>query len=209
MRRKSLRAIRQQFDLSKVLVELAELPRPLVPVDFFGEERPVELEIGSGKGLFLAEAARERPHHWFLGVELSLRYAMYSALRVWKTGASNVRVIHGDARRVLGEYLPEAVIAVVHIYFPDPWWKKRHHKRRLMTPEFVTQVERVLVPGGLLHFWTDVAEYFALGCQAIRQATAMHEVQQVDESSSSYRTHFERRTLLEGRPVYRARFVRL
>lgn len=209
MRRKSLRAIREQYDLSGYLVELEQLPRPLVPSQYFGQERPFELEIGSGKGLFLSQAAAATPEHWFLGVEISLRYAMYTALRLLKAQVANARVVHGDAQRLVADYLPDAVVWQLHIYFPDPWWKKRHHKRRLMTPAFAQQLQRVLAPGGELHFWTDVAEYFQAARDMIEQSTRLEPLPvELDESGETFRTHFERRTWLEGRTVYRARFRR-
>ncbi|GIW94256.1 MAG: tRNA (guanine-N(7)-)-methyltransferase [Pirellulaceae bacterium] len=209
MRRKSLRAIREQYDLSGYLVELEQLPRPLVPSQYFGQERPFELEIGSGKGLFLSQAAAATPEHWFLGVEISLRYAMYTALRLLKAQVANARVVHGDAQRLVADYLPDAVVWQLHIYFPDPWWKKRHHKRRLMTPAFAQQLQRVLAPGGELHFWTDVAEYFQAARDMIEQSTRLEPLPvELDESGETFRTHFERRTRLEGRTVYRARFRR-
>jgi tRNA (guanine-N7-)-methyltransferase len=209
MRRKSLRAIREQYDLSGYLVELEQLPRPLVVSEYFGEERPLELEIGTGKGLFLSQAAAATPQHWFLGVEISLRYAMYTALRLLKAEVANARVIHGDALRLVADYVPDASVWQLHIYFPDPWWKKRHRKRRLMTPAFVQQLQRVLAPGGELHFWTDVAEYFQAACDVIRQSTRLESVPvEREETGETFRTHFERRARLEGGTVYRARFRR-
>ena len=69
-------------------------------------------------------------------------------------------MVHGDAQPIFADLLPESSVAAVHVYFPDPWWKKRHEKRRVLNDRFVKQVERVLVPGGLLHYWTDVRERF-------------------------------------------------
>ncbi len=77
-------------------------------------------------------------------------------------------MIHGDAQRVFAEVLPEVSVAAVHVYFPDPWWKKRHRKRRVMNERFLRDVERVLIPGGALHFWTDVEEYFQTTLELIR-----------------------------------------
>ena len=76
------------------------------------------------------------------------------------TSLPNAVMISGNAERVFRELLPDDSLAAVHVYFPDPWWKKRHHKRRVMNPDFVKDVTRTLMPGGRLHFWTDVEDYF-------------------------------------------------
>src|SRR5208337_786872 len=126
----------------------------------FGTEKPVELEIGSGKGLFLASAGSARPEHNFLGIELSRKYARLAAQRVLKSGLANVRVWPGDARPLLARWIPDASVRAVHVYFPDPWWKKRHKKRRVFTAALLASVVRLLEPGGELHVATDVDEYF-------------------------------------------------
>jgi len=98
----------------------------------------------------------------------------------------------------------------VHVYFPDPWWKMRHKKRRVMTGPFVADVERVLQAGGGLHFWTDVEEYFQATLDLLAAASRLAGPFAVDERSAEhdldYRTHFERRTRLLEQPVYRAEF---
>jgi tRNA (guanine-N7-)-methyltransferase len=115
-----------------------------------------------------------------------------------------------DAARVLAEVLPDQAAAAVHIYFPDPWWKRRHKKRRVMRETFVRDVARVLQPGGVLHFWTDVREYFDTAMGLFREAPELAGPFEVPElpagDDMDYRTHFERRTRLHGKPVYRAMF---
>ena len=92
----------------------------------FGRQAPLEVEIGSGKGLFLRSAAAARPEVDFLGIEIARRYAEFAAAALLKGDLSNALVVRGDALRVFHELLPERSLAAVHIYFPDPWWKKRH-----------------------------------------------------------------------------------
>ena len=99
--------------------------------EIFGNDHPVELEVGSGKGLFLANAATANPGHNFLGIELARKYARRAAERVAKRNLANVRVVAGDARLFLARYVPPASLRTVHVYFPDPWWKARHKKRRV------------------------------------------------------------------------------
>ncbi len=128
---------------------------------------PLELEIGSGKGLFLASAAANRPQVNWLGVEVAARFARFAAARLAKAKLPNARIIHGDAKRLLAERVPDGALAAVHVYFPDPWWKQRHAKRRMIGPDFVRQVERILAPGGALHFWTDVGDYYRAALEVI------------------------------------------
>src|SRR5436190_4055035 len=104
-------------------------------------------------------------------------------------------MLHGDARIVFGRWLPDASCGAVHLYFPDPWWKKRHHKRRIMNEPFVRQIERVLIPGGSLHFWTDVEAYFDMGVATLAGHTSLAGPLAVPELPAEhdldYRTHFE------------------
>ena len=111
--------------------------------------------------------------------------------------------------------IPDRSLIAVHIYFPDPWWKKKHKKRRVVNEQSVSQVYRALVDGGTLHFWTDVLEYFESAIEMI----AVHLPQfgpplpeEADEEEAgdeiAYRTHFERRSVRHEIPVYRVRFVK-
>jgi SAM-dependent methyltransferase len=116
----------------------------------FGNENPVEVEVGFGKGLFLLNAGLSRPDRNFFGVEVVRKYQLYAADRVAVRGLSNVKTCCADAKVVLRDFVPAGSVEDVRVYFPDPWWKKRHHKRRIMNPAFVNQIERVLAPGGVL-----------------------------------------------------------
>jgi len=210
MGRRALRKVDPNLDLSRHLCFLDELPRPWNADALFAQPGPLEVEVGSGKGLFLQRAATAHPDRNFLGVEIARKYAVFTAARLAKLGLGNALVVHGDAVRLFAELLPDASVSAVHIYFPDPWWKKRHKKRRIMRLEFVQHVERVLVPGGRLHFWTDVAEYFQASCQLLVESTGLLGPFPVPEQPAQhdmdYRTHFERRVRLHQQTVYRAEF---
>jgi tRNA (guanine-N7-)-methyltransferase len=98
----------------------------------------------------------------------------------------------------------------VHVYFPDPWWKKRHHKRRILRPETIEQIERVLCDLGRFHLWTDVEEYFQFGCDLVAQIATLarvpSEILNEFDRLADDRTHFDRRMRLHAKPVYRAVF---
>jgi tRNA (guanine-N7-)-methyltransferase len=210
MARRALRKIDPSLDFSQFLMTWEELPRPWDAEHIFDRVAPLEVEVGSGKGLFLQTAAKATPAHDFLGVEIATKYSRYTAARLAKLALPNAVVIHGDALRLFSEMLPDDSLAAVHVYFPDPWWKKRHHKRRVMNEQFVTDIARVLAPAGLLHFWTDVEERFEATLQLIAAETRMAgpldvAVRQA-EHDLDYRTHFERRMRLGDRPVFRAEF---
>lgn len=191
---------------------LDELSQPLDPGELFGRFAPLEIEVGSGKGLFLQNAALAQPERDFLGVEVAFKYARFTAARLAKRKLKNAVALHGDGLRLFRERLAGGSAAAVHVYFPDPWWKSRHKKRRVLNEPFLIDVVRVLEAGGRLHFWTDVEEYFESTLELIARSTPLEGPLPVVEApadhSLDYRTHFERRTRMAGQSVYRSEFVR-
>jgi tRNA (guanine-N7-)-methyltransferase len=210
MGRRALRKIDPALDYSAWLTTVEKLPSPWDDRTLFADSAPLEVELGSGKGLFLAAAAQTQRAHNFLGLEMARKYAHFAAARLARLDLPNARMVHGDGLRVFREFLPTNSLAAVHVYFPDPWWKARHKKRRVMNEHFLADVQRTLVCGGTLHFWTDVEEYFRVTLAAIADSTCFlgpFEVRErVPANELDYRTHFERRTRLAGQQVYRAEF---
>lgn len=210
MGRRALRKIDPSLDLSRHFKSLDDLPNLVTAQALFGNDAALEVEVGSGKGLFLAAAAAAHPERNFLGIEVSRKYARFAAAKLVRAGCANALMIHGDGLRLFREMLPGASLDAVHVYFPDPWWKKRHKKRRVMNEDFVGDVQRTLRDGGRLHFWTDVQEYFLTTLELIASATQLQgplEVPQREaEHDMDYRTHFERRTRQHDQPVHRAEF---
>lgn len=125
----------------------------------FGDDRPVHLEIGFGNGETLAELAARHPGRGFLGIEVHRPGVGHLLLALEKRGLTNVRVLRHDAVEVLAQGLPPASLEAVYLFFPDPWPKTRHHKRRILNPELVALLTRVIRPGGLFHAATDWEDY--------------------------------------------------
>ncbi|NLF72171.1 MAG: tRNA (guanosine(46)-N7)-methyltransferase TrmB [Candidatus Anammoximicrobium sp.] len=213
MARPALRKIDPTLDLSKHLLALDQLPVPWDETAVFARGAPLEVEVGTGKGLFVITASGERPEHNFLGCEIAHKYARLAAARLARAGRSNAVVVDGDALQLFRVHLPNACAAAVHTYFPDPWWKQRHRKRRVLTPVFLADIERVLRPEGTFHFWTDVKEYFdttlALIAKVTRLLGPFEVAQRPAEHDLDFRTHFERRTRLHNEAVFRAEFRRV
>lgn len=184
-------------------------PQPATPLDWralFGNDGPVELEVGFGKGLFLLTAAQAHPDVNFAGVEIVRKYQLFTATRLAKRGLTNVRVACADARLFLPR-VPSESLQAVHVYFPDPWWKKRHHKRRVFTGEFVAECVRILKPGGRLHAVTDVEEYAGVMSVLLAEQPSLHLMPTPTENTPvhdlDYLTNFERKFRKQGKSIYR------
>ncbi len=212
MGRRALPKLDPALDLSRHFKTWEDLPQPWNAALLFQRDAPLEVEVGSGKGLFLDSAARGMPEHNFLGIEIAKNYARFSAARLAKKSLTNAVMVHGNGERLFGELLSDNSLTAVHVYFPDPWWKKRHRKRRVMNARFLQDVVRTLKPEGKLHFWTDVEEYFAVTLELIAASTPLIGPLEVEEKEAThdldFRTHFERRMRLNGEPVYRSEFVK-
>lgn len=177
---------------------------------FFGNERPVEVEVGMGKGLFLLTQAVARPDVNFLGIEVVRKYQLYAATRYAIRKLPNIRTCCADAKRVLHDFVPPASVAAVHVLFPDPWWKQKHRKRRVFTAEFAADVSRALIPGGRLHIASDVEEYFGVMSGIVKAMPAFRELESSESRESlevaGFQTNFERKARKQGTSVWRAAY---
>lgn len=133
--------------------ELLDLPT------LFGDERPVTLEIGFGNGETLAELGARHPERGYLGIEVHRPGVGHLLLELEKRALTNVRVLRQDAVEVLAQGLAPGCLAGAYLFFPDPWPKTRHHKRRILTPEFLRLIARALRPGGVFQAATDWESY--------------------------------------------------
>lgn len=180
---------------------------------FFGNQNPVEIEVGMGKGLFLLTQALARPDVNFFGIEVVRKYQLYAATRVAIRKLPNVKTCCADAKRILHEFVPPGSVAAVHVLFPDPWWKTRHRKRRVFTPEFAADAARVLATSGRLHIASDVEEYFGVMSEIVLAMPAFREVESNESRETvevaGFQTNFERKARLQGTPVWSAGYERI
>jgi tRNA (guanine-N7-)-methyltransferase len=172
--------------------------------EVFGNEHPVVLEIGSGKGRFLVSSAIEQPDVNFIGVEKSLHYHRVIDDRVSKRHLTNVRLINHDAFLVVRDMLADESIREIHIYFPDPWPRKRERKRRIIRPEVLEQFRRTLTKDGSGIYVTDHREYFDSAAPLIE--AAFHAERRIPSTDDPPRTNYEAKYREEGRPIYEVRF---
>lgn len=208
-----------QSDLPPLPDDLPNNPRAaeLDPRDWFAEPgRPFELEIGSGKGTFLVQQASLEPGVNFLGIEWAKEFMTYAADRVRRHGLENVKLLCTDAGEFVRWRVPDGVCRVIHLYFPDPWPKARHHKRRLVQDRFLADAHRLLEPGGELRVVTDHPDYWAwmegffgrwCGAGGVGGVSFERRAFERPESAGEGEvvgTNFERKYAREGRPFHAA-----
>ncbi|MFI5607653.1 tRNA (guanosine(46)-N7)-methyltransferase TrmB [Amycolatopsis sp. NPDC051903] len=181
---------------------------PPGPVDFagwFGREAPVLLEIGSGMGETTSQLAAAAPDLNYVAAEVYDPGLGQLMLRAEKLGVENLRLLHGDAVILLTEHVAPGALAGVRLFFPDPWPKKRHHKRRIVQPDFVALVASRLQPGGTFHLatdWENYAEQMLEVCSAepaLRNRYAAEPGGWAPRPEWRPRTKFEQRADVEGR----------
>lgn len=151
---------RQLIVESELRIDPHRAVEPFEWKDLFGAERPVEVEIGIGKGRFMLAVAELRPDVLHFGVEWANKYLRIAESRATKRGLDNVRFARVDAREFVHRGVPSNSVGAYYVLYPDPWPKKRHHKRRFFRPDTVDHLARTLVPGGLVHAATDHVDYW-------------------------------------------------
>jgi len=179
-------------------------------VDFahiFGRNCPVHIEIGSGKGTFLVSQSRIRSDINFLGIEWANKYYRTAVDRIGRWGIPNVRIIRTDAAIFLGNYITDESVDFFHIYFPDPWPKKKHHKRRFFNKENMSQILRGLKKGGIVQFATDRKDYFEQAKKVIEAQEATLEKIEFERACGAREkeivgTNYERKYIKDGREIY-------
>jgi tRNA (guanine-N7-)-methyltransferase len=192
-------------------ISLSQFEEALSWPEIFGNANPVVCEIGSGKGRFLISSAETNPEINYLGIERASKYHRLIRQRVERRGLTNVRLLNADAARFVDTYVPALSVHQYYILFPDPWPKKRHRKRRLVTEEFLDQLLPTLAYGGSIHYKTDYLDYFEQMLSVSRTHPDLAEMhcrtvnpEQADPEAAD--TNFERKYLLLGRPIHIANY---
>jgi len=187
----------------ELVLSLDEISLPLDPSQAFGRACPLELELGVGKGRFAIAWAAAHPEIGLLGVERARKYLELAALRAARAGVGNLRLVHTTAEDLLFRCLAERSVAAVHVYFPDPWPKKRHHKRRFFRPENVARLAAVMVEGAILRVKTDHPEYASVIEAVVGTEPRLERLPEQELFAPIPPTHFELKYQAQGRPVYR------
>ena len=184
-------------------------------VRIFGRSGPVHIEVGTGKAAFLLNQAKAQPDDNFLGIEWARKYYRYAVDRIGRWGLTNVRIIRAEAAAFLTDFVPDNSVSCFHVYFPDPWPKKRHHKRRFFCPANVEQLLRCLKKYGQLRIATDHADYFQqieklIAVQGDRPFGSaqgrLEEIEFFPTAGANWGewvgTNFERKYIEDQRPIY-------
>lgn len=184
-------------------------PCGVVPIDFdriFQRHAPVTLEVGFGDGGALLEIARNNPEQNYVGIEVHRSGIGSLLLRLEEGGVDNVRVICGDATEILDNNIADESLDRLHLFFPDPWHKKRHHKRRILSAGFIELIADKLKPCGIFHFATDWADYAEQGVERLERCARLTNLAGRGRFSprptSRPETKFERRGQRLGHQVW-------
>jgi len=191
------------------VLELRERVPPLVLPDLFSiEVEEVEVEIGSGRGMFLRREAPARPRVGFLGIERAGKWFSVCAQRLAHDRLPNVRLIRGDAYELLARWISVGTLAGIHILFPDPWPKKRHAKRRLLSRAMFDLAGRALKREGLFTIATDVDWYFEETTERLAVHPCFEGIETTPSEEASFRTHSALKYARRGRTLHLRRYAR-
>ena len=198
---------RKLKDYALISLRCEDLDGKIDFVRIFGRSGPVHIEIGTGRATFLLNQAKALPDENFLGIEWANRYYRYAVDRIGRWGLKNVRIIRTEAADFIAKSVPDNSVSCFHIYFPDPWPKKRHHKRRFLCPAKVEHLLRCLKTAGQLRIATDHADYFEqIKTVLAGQSDTLEEIDFIKpagaESEEWVGTNFERKYIKDKRPIY-------
>ena len=168
--------------------------------EIFGNVHPVEIEIGIGKGRFLIEAAQNHSQVNYVGIERAAKYLRLAQARSLRRDLKNIRLVRADAQDFIEFFVPVDSVSAIHLYFPDPWPKKRHHKRRLFNKNFLAEVERILEIGGILWLATDHREYFLTILELLEESSCLGEI---DLKWPAVKTNYEEKYIGQGKVIHR------
>jgi tRNA (guanine-N7-)-methyltransferase len=168
----------------------------------FGRNAPLELEVGPGRGAFGLDHCASHPEVNYVAIETRRSDCELIRARAARRALRNLIVLQGDAKLLIPRLFPDGSLAAIHVQFPDPWWKTRHHKRRMVDAEFAALMRRLLAPGGVVDFRTDVPAY-AREAETTWLEAGFHKLPDRPPEVLSTR---ERRYAITAQPVFRALF---
>ena len=207
------------LDVGRVGIEMRTLPSPedglIDPRSWFEDpSKPLEVEIGSGKGTFLLQEAKQRSEVNYLGFEWSGEFYRYAADRIRRNHLNNAKLVYGDATEFLKFWCKEQIADVIHLYFSDPWPKKRHHKRRVIQDDSLLTFHRVLMPKGEIRIVTDHDELWQWCLDHFDSHTAHFSQQTFGTVESADEgelvgSNFERKYRKEERPFHATTLIRI
>jgi tRNA (guanine-N7-)-methyltransferase len=185
---------------------LTDILSPIALREVFWNDRPVEVDLGSGPGKFLVEAAQKFPDRNFLGIERLLGRMRKTRRRAFELGIDNLRLLRMEMEYAVKYLLPRESIFRFHLSFPDPWPKRRHHVRRVVDREFFDALWRALIPEGEIRIKTDHEAYFQQIARVAGESQLWNLLEWADESYPV--TDFEQDFLAKDLPIYRLRAVK-
>ncbi|MGC1274220.1 MAG: tRNA (guanosine(46)-N7)-methyltransferase TrmB [Planctomycetaceae bacterium] len=198
------------IDLRPWFTTLSDLEAPIEWSEMFGNDHPVEIDVGCGRGLFLYNESLAHLDRNYVGIEIDYKEGRRTATRLMKRRAANARVLGGDVHQAFTRLIPAKSVAVVHVYFPDPWWKRKHRKRRVFSDAFVNEAVGVLEPGGVLSSASDVEEYFEIIRSLMDHDPRFEPLPPPHEKPPAhdmdYLTSYERKARQSGGAVWRGRW---
>lgn len=190
---------------------LSEKGNRLCRENIFGNSNPVEIEIGSGRGRFLIRRAVQNPLINLIGIERALKFYRILKEKVGNLSLKNVRVVHSEAEIFIRLFIPPQSVSVFHVYFPDPWPKTRHRKRRIVKRDFMDMLHNHLVDEGLVCFATDYKDYFDWIVRVVGSCEGWEKVyckslNPEDADPEEAPTSYERKYIMQGRQIYKAAY---
>jgi tRNA (guanine-N7-)-methyltransferase len=191
---------------ASAVIALPDIITPIPVDDLFDPGKPLEVDVGCGDGRFLLAHATAHPERQFLGIERLLGRIRKVDRKIGRLGLTNVRLIRLEALYSLKYLLPPGRVSVFYIFFPDPWPKRRHHKRRLFCPDFLDLLASRLTPGGRVEIATDHLDYFAAIRKLFAADTRFREVPHTPRGEAE-QTDFEQFFLRQGAPIGACAFV--
>jgi len=206
-------ASRKLKEFEKIAIKVEDIRDRINFSDVFGRKTAVHIEIGSGKGTFLASQASTAPEVDFVGIEWANKYYRYAVDRIGRRGLTNVRLVRTEASSLLANNIADESVDCFHIYFPDPWPKRSHHKRRFICAQNAEQIIRCLKKGGLINIATDHKEYYQWMLNVFEGfAEKLQETEFVRPAGAKedelVGTNYERKYIKEKRDIFTTAYRR-